>query len=80
LTAGALIASAAPANAGCMYGGLVISKCDGPIQPDGTWQRCTTINTSSDNHSYNDVTCRQLGPDQHPFGIAFNDPPTHIDD
>lgn len=40
LVAGGLIAAAPPAGAGCQYGGPIISKCDGPIQPDGTWQRC----------------------------------------
>ena len=38
LMAGGLIAAAPPANAGCVYGGPVLSKCDGPVQPDGTWQ------------------------------------------
>jgi hypothetical protein len=28
----------------------------------------------------NDVNCQTLGPDQHPWGLAFVDPPTHIDD
>ena len=37
LAAGALIGSAPQANAGCQYGGIAVSKCDGPIQPDGTW-------------------------------------------
>ena len=40
LMAGGLIAAAPLAGAGCVYGGPVISKCDGPVQPDGTWQRC----------------------------------------
>ena len=43
LLAGGLIASAPPASAGCQYGGPVISKCDGPVQPDGTWQRCIGV-------------------------------------
>jgi hypothetical protein len=85
VTAGALIASAPPASAGCQYGGIAISKCDGAVQPDGTWQRCVTfpptgsgLNGSS---SYlTDKNCQTLGPDQHPWGFAFVDPPTHIDD
>jgi hypothetical protein len=24
--------------------------------------------------------CDQMGPDLHPWGMAFNDPSTHIDD
>lgn len=43
LTAAGLITSAPPATAGCVFGGPVISKCDGPIQPDGTWRRCTEV-------------------------------------
>jgi hypothetical protein len=44
LMAGGLIAAAPPANAGCQYGGLgYISKCDGPVQLDGTWQRCVAF-------------------------------------
>jgi hypothetical protein len=43
LTAGALIASAPPASAACQFGGIAISKCDGPVQPDGTWQRCVVF-------------------------------------
>jgi hypothetical protein len=40
------IALAAPANAGCQsgwtpWGGGEI--CDGPIAPDGTFQRCQTV-------------------------------------
>ena len=46
LMTGELIASAPPASAGCQYGGPVISKCDGPVQPDGTWQRCVVFNST----------------------------------
>ena len=34
LTAGALLGAAPQANARCQYGGIAVSKCDGPIQPD----------------------------------------------
>ena len=27
-----------------------------------------------------DTRCGLMGPDQHPWGLAFADPPTHIDD
>ena len=50
LIAGELIGSALQANAGCQHSGIAVSRCDGPIQPDGSWQ------------------------------LAFNNPPTHIDD
>ncbi|WP_422265043.1 CDGP domain-containing protein, partial [Mycobacterium sp.] len=44
LVVGGLVGSAPPAIAGCLYGGLSASRCDGPVQPDGTWQRCVIFN------------------------------------
>jgi hypothetical protein len=83
LTAGALIAAAPPASAGCQLGGASISKCDGPVQSDGTWQRCVVFppvggRDGSPVYATN-TNCQTLGPDQHPLGVEFNDPPTHID-
>jgi hypothetical protein len=43
---GGLITAAPPASAGCQYGGIAISRCDGPVQPDGTWQRCVLFNST----------------------------------
>jgi hypothetical protein len=83
LTAGALVGSAPQANAGCQYGAIAVSKCDGPIQPDGTWQRCvifTSINNGSSSYLSTDKGCDQMGPDLRPWGLAFNAPPTRIDD
>jgi hypothetical protein len=44
LMAGGLIAAAPPASAGCQNPGWWAhpnaQQCDGPLQPDGTWQRC----------------------------------------
>ena len=81
LMAAVLIGTAPPASAGCQYGGLVASKCDGPVQPDGTWQRCVVITTSHSGPSYQWYPdCKLMGPDQHPLGLAYADPPTHIDD
>jgi len=83
LAAGAPIGSAPQANAGCQYGGIAVSRCDGAIQPDGTWQRCVIfnpINNGSSRYLPPDKRCDQMGPDLHPWGMAFNDPPTHIDD
>jgi len=48
LAAGALIASAPQVNAGCQYGGIAVIRCDGPIQPHGTWQRCVLFNSVND--------------------------------
>ena len=77
--AGELIASAPPASAGCQYGGPVISKCDGPVQPDGTWQRCVTftrlIPSGASSYLVPERRCDVLGP-----GLASADPPTHIAD
>ena len=85
LMAGGLIAVAPPANAGCQYGGLgVISKCDGPVQPDGTWQRCVGfarwVGSGMSSYLVPDRRCDLMGPDQHPSDLAFADPPMHIDD
>ena len=68
LTAGALIASAPPASAGCQYGGGLVEKmCDGPVQDDGTWQRCVTQHTQD---VINRMTCQVMGPGQNPLGLA----------
>jgi hypothetical protein len=86
LMAGGLIASAPPASAGCQYGGPVISKCDGPVQPDGTWQRCTAVfgyvPSGFSSHLVPVKRCDVMGPGQQypPWDFAFADPPTHIDD
>ena len=85
LMAGGLIAAAPPANAGCQYGGPgVISKCDGPVLPDGTWQRCVAfanwVASGASSYLVPDRRCDLMGPDQRPGGLAFADPPTHIDD
>jgi hypothetical protein len=51
--------------------------CDGPIQDDGIWQRCVTQHTQD---VINRVTCQMMGPGQNPLGLAYYNPPTHIDD
>ena len=87
LITGGLVGSAPPASAGCLYGGwMAASRCDGPVQPDGTWQRCVVFNSTSVDsrpqfsYSTPEHRCDVMGPDQRPWGAAFNDPPTHIDD
>ena len=89
VVAGGLISAAPPASAGCLYGGGMgaLSRCDGPVQPDGTWQRCVEfetmiggIGTDRSPRYLPSHRCDVMGPDQHPWGAAFNDPPTHIDD
>lgn len=84
LMAAELIAVAPPASAGCQYGGLFISKCDGPVQPDGTWQRCVAvaqlIPRGASSYLVPVKRCDLMGPDQQPGDFAFADPLTHIDD
>ena len=47
LITGGLVGSAPPASAGCLYGGwMAASRCDGPVQPDGTWQRCVVFDST----------------------------------
>lgn len=78
LTSAGLIISAPQASAGCIYGGAVINQCDGPIQPDGTWQRCIAtaqvIARGASGYLAPVKTCDQLGPNLPP-----GDPPDHID-
>lgn len=84
LMAAGLIAAAPPAGAGCLYGGAFISKCDGPVQPDGTWQRCVAVArwvpSGLSSHLVPDKRCDLMGPNQPAWDIAFADPPTPIGD
>jgi hypothetical protein len=84
LTAAGLIASAPPASAGCLYGGPYISKCDGAVQPDGTWQRCVAVPRYIPNglSSYlvPEKHCDVMGAGQQFADPAFADPPTHLAD
>ncbi|QLL09177.1 CDGP domain-containing protein [Mycobacterium vicinigordonae] len=85
LMAGGLIAAASPAHAGCVYGGAgILGKCDGPIQPDGSWQRCVAfakwVPNGASSYMMPDQHCDVMGPDQRPADPAFADPPMHIDD
>ncbi|OBK71596.1 hypothetical protein [Mycobacterium sp. 1274761.0] len=75
--------AAPPASAGCLYGGPYISKCDGPIQPDGTWQRCVAVAQYVPRGLSSYLTpvknCDLMGPYGHPADFTFSDPLTHID-
>ncbi|MCV7409318.1 hypothetical protein AWC05_09770 [Mycobacterium florentinum] len=66
LVAAGMIAAAPPASAGCQYGGPIISKCDGPIQPDGTWERCVVTKNLVANGASSffvpERTCNVIGP------------------
>jgi len=84
LMAAELIASAPSATAGCIYGGPFLSKCDGPVQPDGTWQRCVAapqlIPRGASSYLVPVKRCELMSPDLHPWDLAVADPPTHIND
>ena len=79
-----LFAYAPQASAGCLYGGPVISKCDGPVQPDGSWQRCVAvaklIPRGASSYLVPERRCEVMGPGQHSWDFAFADPPMHIAD
>jgi hypothetical protein len=84
LMAAGLITSAPPASAGCQYGGQFISKCDGPVQPNGTWERCVGVArwvpSGLSSHLVPEKHCGLMGPGQQTLDFAFADPQTHIDD
>jgi hypothetical protein len=84
IAGGQLIASAPPASAGCQYGGPVLSKCDGPVQPDGSWQRCVAFThwiwSGARSYLVPDKRCDLMGPGQQPGDATFADPPMHISD
>lgn len=84
LAATGLIAAAPTAGAGCLYGGAFISKCDGPFQPDGTWQRCVgiarPIPSGFSTHLVPEKRCGLMGPGQPAQDPAFADPPVRIAD
>ena len=84
LMAAELFAFAPSASAGCLYGGPVISKCDGPVQPDGTWERCVAvaklIPRGASSYLVPERRCELMGPGQHPWDFAVADPPMHIAD
>jgi hypothetical protein len=84
LTAVGLFASAPQAGAGCLYGGPVISKCDGPVQPDGTWERCVAaakmIPRGASSYLVPERRCGLMGPGLPAGDLAFAEPPVHIAD
>ncbi|MFV0494672.1 hypothetical protein [Mycobacterium sp.] len=85
LIAVGLIAAAPAASAGCVYGGPgILGKCDGPIAPDGSWERCVAVANLVINGASSYVApvknCDVMGPGQFPADLAFADPPAHIDD
>ena len=88
LMAGGLISAAPPASAGCQNvasGVHPAEICDGPVQPDGNWQRCVKEYTGFvmiGGHPLNlpRTSCYPYGPGQTPPPHAWIEQPTHIDD
>lgn len=82
-----LLASAPVASAGCQDNPLLYfptaQKCDGPIQPNGSWQRCVIYYYQPPQSPPSQTDCHQMGgPDPHyppspPH--SFYQPPSHID-
>ncbi|MCK0176270.1 MULTISPECIES: hypothetical protein [Mycobacteriaceae] len=82
LLAAGLLTTAPSANAGCLYGGDVISKCDGPVQFDGTWQRCAGV-TNYIPRGFGSYLapvkiCDILGPGRQPADGRLANPPSYI--
>nr|ABP44066.1 hypothetical protein Mflv_1584 [Mycolicibacterium gilvum PYR-GCK] len=78
-----LIAAAPTAAAGCLYGGPVMGKCDGPVLADGNWERCVTVAqyvpSGFSSHLVPVKRCMLMGPALPPADPNFADPPGHID-
>lgn len=74
---------APPAGAGCLYGGQFLSKCDGPVQPDGSWERCVGVTrwvpSGLSSHLVPEKRCGLMGPGHPAADLAFADPPTRIE-
>jgi hypothetical protein len=87
VVAGGLIAAAPPASAGCQNAGWLdrplAQMCDGPVQPDGTWQRCVkyyaALMIGGRPLDLPRNTCYSMGPDQAPPPHGWIDQATHID-
>lgn len=79
-----LIGFAAPASAGCEYQ-VFAQYCDGPIQPDGTWERCFVAAGQTFSGQYGQVAgwippvgrCYEVDPAAFPV-TPLGQPPYHI--
>ncbi|UXA19061.1 hypothetical protein [Mycobacterium sp. SMC-4] len=79
-----LVTTAPPAVAGCHYGGQFLSKCDGPVQPDGSWERCVGVAQLVPRGFSSYLTpvkhCVPMGPGHPVADPAVADPPWRIGD
>ena len=87
LMAGSLTVAAPSASAGCQNPGWSVhptaEMCDGPVHPDGTWERCLKYYMAfvigGRPMDLPQTNCYPFGPDQPPSPHGWVDPPTHID-
>lgn len=83
LLAAGLITSAPHAGAGCQNAQLTMSptarKCDGPVAPDGSWQRCVVYHYPPPASPPEQSDCHPMGPTTQTSAHPFYDPPSHID-
>nr|WP_046315721.1 hypothetical protein [Mycobacterium sp. UM_Kg1] len=74
-----------PASAGCVHGGSFISKYGGPLQSDGTWERCVAVfryvPSGLSSHLVPVNRCEVMGPGHQypPADFDFVDLPTRIE-
>ena len=80
---GWLLTSAPPAQAGCADNPLLFfstaQKCDGTIQPDGSWQRCVFYYYEPPKSPPMQQDCHSMGPGRDYPLHSFYMPETHID-
>ena len=84
MAASGSIVAAPPAEAGCQPGAApgVINKCDGPVQADGTWQRCVAstkyIPRGFSSYLVPERHCDVMSVGRPHPNPEFANPPTHI--
>ncbi|WP_250150158.1 CDGP domain-containing protein [Mycolicibacter acidiphilus] len=84
LAVSGLIVSTPRAGAGCQDNPLLFfstaQKCDGPVDPDGTWERCVVYYYEPPKSPPMQKDCHRMGPvgQQYP-SHAFYQPDAHID-
>lgn len=82
LTAGWLVGSAPSAHAGCQDNPLLFfstaQKCDGPVAPDGSWQRCVIYYYEPPKSPPSQQDCHPMGPGRDYPPHSFYQPETHI--
>lgn len=82
LMAGGLIAGAPSARADCQDNPLpffhTAQKCDGPVEPDGSWQRCVVYYYEPPKSPPSQQDCHSMGPGRQYPAHSFYQPENHI--